>query len=97
MEVKTRLTLKHVDGRFLSWDRDHYPLTNKLSEARQFYASEDVLSFLRESHYRPDAVGLDASDFEICEIEIEYREKVQADGCEGDHGTSPRPVPTGRD
>lgn len=76
MEIKTRLTLKHSDGRFLSWDRDRYPLTHKVSEARRFYSTEDIAFFLESSSYRPEEVGLSAEDFEIIEIEIEYREKV---------------------
>jgi hypothetical protein len=79
MEIKTRLTLKHHDGRYLSWNPDRYPLSPRIADARRFYSVEDVAFFLAESSYRPDEVGLSASDFEICEIEIEYREKVNND------------------
>jgi hypothetical protein len=74
MDLKIRLVLKHEDGRYLSWNPDRYPLSPKLSDARRFVSTEEISTFLTSSPYRPEEVGLSASEFEIKEIEIEYRE-----------------------
>ena len=71
MEIKSRLILKHTSGRYLSWSIEDYPLTAKLSHARQFYRIEDITEFLQNSYYKPD----EPEDFEILEMEIEYRLK----------------------
>ena len=74
-DIKVRLVLKHEDGRYLSWNPDRYPLSPKLSDARRFVSTEEISAFLTSSPYRPEEVGLSASEFEIREIEIEYRER----------------------
>ena len=74
-DIKVRLVLKHEDGRYLSWNPDRYPLSPKLSDARRFVSAEEIALFLETSPYRPEEVGLAASEFEVREIEIEYRER----------------------
>lgn len=74
MESKVRLVLKYHDGRYLSWDREHFPLTNKLRETRTFIDTPQINDFLQNSFYRPEIYGLDPSDFEVAEIEISYKE-----------------------
>jgi hypothetical protein len=71
------LVLKHEDGRYLSWNPDRYPLSPKLSDARRFVSAEEIALFLETSPYRPEEVGLSASEFEVREIEIEYREREE--------------------
>lgn len=73
-EIKTRLSLRFSDGRYLSWDKSNYPLTHKISEARRFVNTEQIADFLENSYYRPAIYGMDAGDFEIVTVEIEYRE-----------------------
>lgn len=74
-DIKVRLVLKFEDGRYLSWNPDRYPLSPKLSDARRFVSAEEIALFLETSPYRPEEVGLSAHEFEIKEIEIEYRER----------------------
>ena len=74
-DIKVRLVLKHEDGRYLSWNPDRYPLSPKISDARRFVSTEEISTFLTSSPYRPEEVGLSASEFEVREIEIEYRER----------------------
>lgn len=71
MEIKNRLILKHTSGLYLSWSIEDYPLTRKLTHARAFHRAEDIASFLESSFYKPDR----PEDFEILEMEIEYRLK----------------------
>lgn len=73
MEVKTRLVLKHQNGPYLSWDRDQYPHTWKLSNARRFYKMEEVVDFLENSYYKPEH----PEKYEVVEVEIEYRLKEE--------------------
>ena len=72
MDVKHRLALKHESGRYLSWSRDHFPLTSKLSQARQFKDMEQLIDFLKNSYYRPDK----PEEFEIVGIKITYEEEM---------------------
>lgn len=93
MESKVRLVLKYYDGRYLSWDRDHFPLTSKLRESRTFIDAPQINDFLLNSFYRPEIYGLDPSDFEVTEIEISYKE-LKNDGREDGDATTPEPVPS---
>jgi hypothetical protein len=68
MEIKHRLALRHIDGRYLSWAIRSYPLTSRLTEARRFYSVEEVSFFLLNSPHAPDKPG----DFEIVTIKITY-------------------------
>lgn len=70
-EIKTRFVLRHESGRFLSWSPENFPLTPKLSQARRFTNLEEISAFMQTSPYCPK--NLD--EFEIVEIEMEYRLK----------------------
>lgn len=74
-EVKERYCLKYLDGRYLSWDKDHFPLTHNISEARRFNNAVQIAEFLIHSNYRPELFDMDPGDFEIQPMEIEYRER----------------------
>lgn len=73
MEIKTRLILRHDSGLYLSWDRDHFPHTPKLSEARRFDTVERVSDFLANSFYRPER----PDEYEIVTIKITYELEVE--------------------
>lgn len=75
--------LKYEDGRYISWDNDHFPLTHKLREARRFVNTEQIAEFVSNSFYRPEVYGLNPADFEIIELEITYRERENS---EREHG-----------
>ena len=87
MRTKRRYGLKYHDGRYLSWDPEHFPLTSDVFEARKFLSTEDIAVFLEHSPYRPEAHGLSSEDFEICEFEITCREVKPNDVCDSESGT----------
>lgn len=72
-EIKNRKVLRHESGLFLSWSPDSMPLTTKLSQARRFIHTEDIIVFLENSYYAPE----NPDEFEIVDIEIEYRIKEE--------------------
>ena len=75
MQIKRRYGLKHIlNGLYLSWDPDHFPLTHDEFEARKFLSVEEIALFLESSPYRPEAHGLSSENFEICEFELTCRE-----------------------
>ena len=80
MKIKRRYGLKYHDGRYLSWDPDHFPLTHDEFEARKFLNVEEIALFLESSPYRPEAHGLSSEDFEICEFELTCREVKEEGG-----------------
>lgn len=83
METKTRLILRHVSGLYLSWSPDSYPHTKRLSQARRFYDTEQIIDFLQNSFYKPDR----PEEYEIEEIEIEYRLKESVSHANQESGT----------
>lgn len=96
MQIRTRYALKYDDGRYLSTDPSHFPLSYDEWDARRFYKTEDIPLFMRDSPYRPDLWGLDPERFEIAELELTIRE-VKASGQAGDSEETPSAVSTGRD
>lgn len=76
-ETKAYKCLKYHDSRYLSWDINQFPLTQKLSQARRFHSTEAISEFLVNSYYRPEVYDLSPSDFEIVNIEISYKEKAE--------------------
>jgi hypothetical protein len=96
MKIRIRYALKYDDGRYLSTDPNHFPLSSDEWDARRFYNTDDIPAFMRESPYRPDLWGLDPKRFEIATIELTIRE-VEPSGQVGDSKETPSAVSSGGD
>lgn len=74
MKIRIRYALKYDDGRYLSTDPNHFPLSHDEWDARRFLNAEQIAEFMLNSPYRPELWGLDPERFEIVQFEMTIRE-----------------------